>query len=568
MVKSLKERLQDILVKSNLVSKAGLDKAVQIQKKKGGRISQILVDLGLITEKELMAILSEQLGMPPMDLAKFKVAPDVIKIIPERVARHYQLIPISKIGNTLTVAMADPLNIFAMDDIKAITGYEMKPIISASESISAAIDRYYEATLEMEEVLKGAEKEGDIEVVKEEKEADIGEVAKDSQEAPIVKMINLILVEALGRRASDIHLEPYEDKLRVRYRIDGNLVEAVTPPKEIQNALLTRLKIMAKLDITERRLPQDGRFKVRLKGKEIDFRVSSLPMGFGEKIVLRALDKSNLSIGLDELGFFPGPLAKFKEAIQAPYGMILITGPTGCGKSTTLYSILNSLNTPDRNIMTVEDPVEYQVEGITQLQTKPEIGLDFASGLKSILRQSPDVILVGEIRDFETADIAIKASLTGELVFSTLHTNNASGATTRLMDMGVEPFLIASSLIMVAAQRLCRRVCQNCKEPYSIPREVLGRVGLKFKKGERPTFFKGRGCKRCNQTGYYGRMGTLEVLMIDDEIRKMIIERKSSTEIEEYARAHGMKILRENALQKFKMGMTTLEEVLRITTEE
>jgi len=569
MVKSLKERLREILIGSNLVTKADLDKAIQIQKEKGGKISEILVKQGTISEKELMLVLSEQLDTPPMDLSKFKIDPEMIKAIPERVARYYQLIPISKIGNVLTVAMADPLNVFAMDDVRSLTGYEIKPIISTSYDILQAIESYYEAPMvAMKEILEGMEEKADIEVVKEEEEVDIGQISRDSEEAPIVKMVNVILAEALRKRASDIHLEPYEDKLRVRYRIDGNLTEALTPPKDIQNALLARLKIMANLDITERRLPQDGRFKVKIKDKYVDFRVSSLPISFGEKIVLRALDRSSLEIGLDELGFSPDPLSRFKKAIEAPYGMLLITGPTGCGKSTTLYSVLNKLNTPDRNVMTVEDPVEYQIEGITQLQTKPEIGLDFANGLKCILRQSPDVILVGEIRDFETADTAIKASLTGQLVFSTLHTNDACSATTRLMDMGVEPFLISSSLIMVTAQRLCRKICPNCKERYSIPKKVLDRVGIKLGEGEKPEFFKGKGCKMCNNTGYYGRMGTMEVLLIDDEIKKMILRGASSAEIEEYARAGGMKTLRENAIEKLKMGLTTLEEVLRITTEE
>jgi type IV pilus assembly protein PilB len=568
MVKSLKQRLTDLLIKSNLITRQDLKKAIKIQSEKGGRISQILVEEGAISEKDLMICLGQKLGIPPIDLSKYRIKPELVELIPERVVTHYQVIPVSKIRNVLTVAMADPLNVFALDDLKNITGCEIKPIITTAQDIKEAINSYYQQPAQMEEILEEA-KEENIEVIKEEKETgDIAEITRDSKEAPIIKMVNLILTEGLRRRASDIHLEPYEDKLRVRYRIDGELVEAFNPPKAIENAIITRLKIMSKLVITERRLPQDGRFKVKLQNKEVDFRVSSLPISFGEKIVLRALDRSSLQIGLDELGFLPQPLKAFKEAVKQPYGMILITGPTGSGKSTTLYSILNQLNTPDKNIMTVEDPVEYRVEGISQLQVKPEIGLDFATGLKSILRQSPDVILVGEIRDFETADTAIKASLTGQLVFSTLHTNDACSATTRLIDMGVEPFLIASSLIMVGAQRLCRRICPNCKERCEIPQEVLDRVGLKLKPGEKGEFFRGKGCKMCNQTGYYGRMGTLEILTIDDHIRGMIVKRASADEIERYARSKGMKLLRENALEKFKLGMTTLEEVLRITTEE
>ncbi len=571
MVKSLKERVTEILIESKLITPQDLDKAIKIQKKKGGRIRDVLIEQGAVSEKDLMACLGEELGIPPINLAKYKINPELVKLIPERVASYYQVIPISKIGGMLTLAMSDPLNVFALDDIKRITKCEIKPVIATSEDVIAAISSHYNAPSRMEEVLEKAEEE-EIEVVgTEEKERElvnIAEVTKDSKEAPIVKMVDLVLSEGLKRRASDIHIEPYEGKLRIRYRIDGNLTEAFSPPKAIENAIITRLKIMSNLDITERRLPQDGRFKVRVRNKEVDFRVSSLPISFGEKIVLRALDKSNLQVGLDKLGFLPGPLEAFKKIIKEPYGMILITGPTGCGKSTTLYSILNQLNTPDKNIMTVEDPVEYRINGISQMQVRSNIGLDFASGLKSILRQSPDVILVGEIRDFETADTAIKAALTGQIVFSTLHTNDASSAPTRLIDMGVEPFLIASSLIMVAAQRLCRKICPSCKEPVKIPQEVLDRIGLKFKPGEKKEFYHGRGCKMCNQTGYYGRMGTLEILTIDDHVRDLIINRVSSDEIERYACSKGMKLLRENALEKFKRGMTTLEEVLRITTEE
>ncbi|MBM3251749.1 MAG: type II/IV secretion system protein, partial [Candidatus Omnitrophica bacterium] len=373
--------------------------------------------------------------------------------------------------------------------------------------------------------------------------------------------------EAVKQRASDIHLEPTENGLRIRYRVDGALHDAYNFPKKNQNAILTRLKIMSRLDITEWRLPQDGRFKARYANKEIDFRVSVLPTTFGQKIVLRLLDKANLSIGLDGLGFFPETTAQFKEAIAQPYGMILVTGPTGSGKSTTLYSIINQLNTPERNIITVEDPVEYELDGITQLQVIPEIGLTFSNGLRSILRQNPDVILVGEIRDSETADIAVKASLTGQLVFSTLHTNDAAGAITRLIDMGVEPFLVSSSLIMACAQRLCRRICPACKEPYEVPKNLLDKIGLKPEKGA--VFYHGKGCKSCLNTGYKGRMGLLEVLMIDDQIREMVVKRATSDEIKNYAlKNRGMVTLWDDAIKKFSLGLTTLEEVLRVTSEE
>ncbi|MEA3560275.1 MAG: ATPase, T2SS/T4P/T4SS family, partial [Candidatus Omnitrophota bacterium] len=430
MVKSLKERLIDLLIKSNLITRKDLDEAIKTQSEKGGKVSQILVKQGSISEKDLMICLGQKLGIPPINLSNYNIKPELIKLIPNHVAVHYQVIPVSKIKNVLTVAMADPLNVFALDDLKSITNCEINPIIATAGGITKAINSCYQSPVQMEDILEEA-KETDIEIVKKSEETedvagitrDITEITRDSKEAPIVKMVNLILTEALKRRASDIHIEPYENKFRVRYRIDGNLIEVFNPPKVIQQAVITRLKIMSNLVITERRLPQDGRFKVRLKNKEVDFRVSSLPISFGEKIVLRALDKSSLQIGLEQLGFLPGPLEEFERILKEPYGMILITGPTGSGKSTTLYSILNQLNTPDKNIMTVEDPVEYRVDGIGQMQVRPEISLDFATGLKSLLRQSPDVILVGEIRDFEAADTAIKASLTGQFVFSTLHTN-------------------------------------------------------------------------------------------------------------------------------------------------
>lgn len=553
-------------MEKGLITKDELKTALQIQKKKGGNLGRILIRQNLITEKDLLVLLSEELNIPPMNLARYKIDPEVIKFIPEQSARHYQLIPVSKIGNTIIVAMADPLNIFAIDALKALTSYEINPVLSTKEQITEAInDSYSVETMKISDILREfpETKEELIKIVGEDEKIDLAEMARESKTAPIVRMVDLILVEALKKRASDIHIEPEEDCLRVRYRIDGNLQEAFNLPKKSQNPVLARIKIMSRLDITESRIPQDGRFKVKLQNKEIDFRVSILPVSFGGKVVLRALDKSNLSIGLEKLGFRPQPLAAFQQAIAQPYGMILVTGPTGSGKSTTLYSIINQLSTPERNIITIEDPVEYQIEGITQVQVKPEVGLTLANGLRSLLRQSPDIIMVGEIRDFETADTAIKASLTGQLVLSTLHTNDAVSTITRLVDMGVEPFLVASSLILVAAQRLCRRICSNCKEPYSVSTSALKEVGLEV--GKDGPFFHGRGCKSCNNTGYSGRMGTLETLTIDNEIRKMIIDRSSVDEIKRYAKDKGMKVLRENALEKFVDGMTTLEEVLRIT---
>lgn len=571
MAKTVKERLVEVLIESSLIKEKDLETALALQKKQGGGLGKILVKQGLISEKDLLIVLSQQLNIPPIDLSKYKINPRIAKLIPERLARRYWLIPMSKIGNNLTVVMTDPLNLFAIDDMKALTGYRIDVVIGTESDVKSAINSVYgEPVPDVGKLMAGAKTAEDVEVVEAEK-IDVGEITEESKKAPIIKVVDLVLVEAIKKRASDIHIEPQENALRIRYRIDGNLQDAFVLPKKNQNAVLARLKIMSRMDITEARLPQDGRFKIRLEEKEIDFRVSVLPVGFGGKVVLRALDKANLSVGLNKLGFLKEPLKTFEEALKRPYGMILVTGPTGSGKSTTLYSILNKLNTPGRSIITVEDPVEYLVEGITQVQVKPEIGLSFASGLRSLLRQSPDVVMIGEIRDSETADIAIKASLTGELVFSTLHTNDAAGAITRLIDMGVEPFLIASSVVLTVAQRLCRRICENCKQPVKIPDAVFERVGINLgelaKKKGKLIFYKGKGCKKCNSTGYYGRLGTLETLMIDDKIRDLIVARKPSDEIKEYAVSKGMKTLRDNAIEKFISGMTTLEEVLRITSD-
>ncbi|MBI4975003.1 MAG: Flp pilus assembly complex ATPase component TadA [Candidatus Omnitrophica bacterium] len=547
MAESLKDQLTDILINGKLITKRDLDKALDIQKKSGGSLGRILVEQGYISEEALMLVMSRQLNMPPINLSKYKVDKKLTELIPEKIAKHYNLIPISSIGNVLTVAMADPFNIFAIDDIKMLTKYKIDPVIATENDIKGAINTYYGTHgEEVSKILEGVTL-SDIEVVEEEEHIDVSEITQESQQAPIVTMVSLILNEAMQKRASDIHIEPCERSLRVRYRIDGNLHDVLTLPKKNQNAVLVRLKIMSKLDITETRLPQDGRFKINFQGKEIDFRVSALPIAFGGKIVLRVLDKSSLNIGLEQLGFLPGPLSAFKTALARPYGMILVTGPTGSGKSTTLYSVITQLNSPELNIVTLEEPVEYELEGITQIQAKPEIGLTFANGLKSVLRQSPDIIMVGEIRDFETADIAIKASLTGQLLLSTLHTNDAAGAITRLVDMGVEPFLVASR------KNVLDRVGLNLDE-----------IGKKGKKG----FYKGKGCQHCNETGYYGRLGILEALLIDDQIREMIVKKVSSDEIKAYGLKHGMKTLRENALENFVNGVTSLEEVLRVTSED
>jgi type IV pilus assembly protein PilB len=489
-------------------------------------------------------------------------------------ARQYTVIPLSRIADTLTVAMVDPLNIFAFDDIRVITGCEIDIVLSPEEEILRAIEQYYGGGVKkMEEILKdddhgieNGEKQY-LELLKSD-EIELSSAVQESEKPVIVKLVDLMLGEALRRRASDIHIEPEIDGMRVRYRIDGALHEVIKLPKKNQNAVIARLKIIANLNITENRIPLDGRFKVKYEGKEVDFRVSSLPTTFGQKFVLRLLDKGNLSIGLDKLGFSPAPYNVFKEAISKPFGMILVTGPTGSGKSTTLYSILTQLNTPEKNIITIEDPVEYQLEGITQIQVRADIGLTFSAGLRSVLRQSPDVIMVGEIRDSETADIAVKASLTGQMFLSTLHTNDALTSITRLIDMGVEPFLVASSLIMVCAQRLCRRICPKCRKPVDVSKDYLAQIGFPAS-ADKTVFYQAAGCKFCNNTGYYGRIAILEAVLIDDALREMIIRKRSLDEIKEYAEKKlGMRLLRDDAFLKVREGTTTLDEAIRITTEE
>ncbi|NQU19507.1 Flp pilus assembly complex ATPase component TadA, partial [bacterium] len=464
------------------------------------------------------------------------------------------------------------LNIFTIDDLKVFTRYEIDPVIASEKEILKILDNIYGKVSSVKEISDITTiKEDDMQTIKDEEFVDIGNTLEDSQKAPIIRIVDLIIIEALRNRASDIHIEPAEKDLRIRYRIDGHLRDVFRLPKKNQNAILARVKIISSLDITESRLPQDGRFKARLKNKEIDFRVSALPTTFGQKFVLRTLDKSKLSKGLDHFDVSAEPLRLLKEAIAKPYGMVLVTGPTGSGKSTTLYSIVNQLNTPEKNIVTIEDPVEYQVEGITQIQTKAEIGLTFASGLRSLLRQSPDVVLVGEIRDFETADIAIKASLTGQLVLATLHTNDACGAITRLIDMGIEPFLISSSLIVSSAQRLCRRICPKCKKPDNISKQTLEKIGVYdlIKKKSNVNFSHGEGCSHCNNTGYFERMGIHEVLMIDDDTRELILKKVSSDQIKDFViKEKGFRTLRDNAIEKWLEGMTTLEEVIRVTTQD
>ena len=570
-MQTLKENIIEILLTSKAVTKEQLDRAIVIQRENSIPLRRVLVEERIISEESLLSLLSKQLYMPTLHLTKYRFDSNIVNLIPERMARQYNLIPLSRMGNTLTVAMSDPLNIFALDDLRALTGCSIDTVLSPEDEILRAVEaQYHLETKDMQNILEEASQGlsidlKDIELMKQD-EIELSSALKESEKAPIVKLVDLMLTQALKKRASDIHIEPEIDCLRIRYRVDGSLHDIFKIPKINQNAIIARIKIISNLDITESRVPQDGRFKVRFEGKEVDFRVSSLPTTFGQKFVLRALDKGNLSIGLDKLGFSERPLAIFKEAIAKPFGMILVTGPTGSGKSTTLYSVLNQLNVPEKNIITIEDPVEYQLEGITQIQVKPDIGLDFASGLRSLLRQSPDVIMIGEIRDSETADIAIKAALTGQLVFSTLHTNDAISSITRLIDMGVEPFLAASSLIMLCAQRLCRRICLKCREPIDVPEDFLKKIGFPY---EKVTFYTAKGCQYCSNTGFYGRIAILEAVLIDDSIREMIIRKKSLDEIKEYAVSKcGMVTLRDDAFLKVKQEQTTLDEAIRITTEE
>jgi len=568
---SLKENIMEILLKSQQITKVQLERALSLQKEKGIPLRRVLVDEGILTEEVLLSLFSEQLYIPTLRLAKFRFDEDVINLIPERMAKLYNTIPLSRIGSTLTVAMSDPLNIFALDDLSNFTGCNIDIVLSPEDEIGHVIDsQYRKEAKDMQNILdesalsRTPSLDKNLELFKTD-EMELSNALLESEKAPIVQLVDIILAQALKRRASDIHIEPEIDCLRIRYRVDGSLHDVLRVPKINQNAILARLKIISNLDITENRIPQDGRFKVKTEGRQVDFRVSSLPTTFGQKFVLRALDKGSLSIGLDKLGFSQQPAAVFKAAIAKPFGMMLVTGPTGSGKSTTLYSVLNQLNTAERNIVTIEDPVEYQVEGITQMQVKPDIGLDFALGLRSILRQSPDVIMIGEIRDAQTADIAIKAALTGQLVLSTLHTNDAISSIIRLIDMGVEPFLVASSVIMLCAQRLARKICLKCRKPVEISDDFLNKIGFYSK----ANFYAAGGCKYCNNTGFFGRIAVLETILIDDTIREMIIRKKSIDEIKVYAvKNAGMKTLRDDAFGKVVEELTTLDEAIRITTEE
>ncbi|MBN1916322.1 MAG: type IV-A pilus assembly ATPase PilB [Verrucomicrobia bacterium] len=567
---SLKDRLLQILVDGELVTEDQLSHALSIQKDQGGRLSEILAEQGYISETELMVTLSEHLGIPPINLSKIKIPESISSLISKQLARFYQVVPVSRMGNTLTVAMADPLNVFALDDLKMMTGMEIQPVISNPRDVADKLQEMYTPTAGLETLLTEQAAEQEVEIAKEgEEEIDVDSLLESSGDTSIIKIVNVILVQAIQESASDIHIEPFDKETKVRYRIDGVLYERTAPPKHMHAALVSRIKIMANLDIAERRLPQDGRFRIKLMGRDVDFRVSVLPTAFGEKVVMRILDKSALTLDISQLGFAEDALARFRSAISAPYGMVLVTGPTGSGKTTTLYSALNEINKPDVNIITVEDPIEYQLHGINQVQTNSEIEFTFAAGLRSILRQDPDIVMVGEIRDHETADIAVKAALTGHLVFSTLHTNDAAGAMTRLVDMGVEPFLISSSVLLVQAQRLVRRVCKHCRQEVEIDPDVLRRAQVHWTEGETPpTFWAGKGCSKCSGSGYAGRCSVMEVLRVNETIRSLVIKQANAGQIKAAALADGMWTMRMDAIHKAEQGITTLEEVLRVTAPD
>ena len=565
-----REQLAENLMQKARVASAEIRNLLQQARKEKKSIFQLLTQKDILKEEDVIEFLSDQLEIPVLNISALRVPKEIIKMIPKKIVDRYQIFPLARIQNLLSIATSDPFELLLYDDLKGVTGCDVCLVLAPSKMIMNAIENQYSETGNFEAVLEGIDEEN-LEVVHAGGQETDGDKSGDERavdHAPVVRMVNIILDEAIRQRASDIHFEPYEKHFRVRYRIDGSAKEAFSNSREHYSSLVARIKIMSQLNITEKRLPQDGRFRASIRGREIDFRVSILPIYHGEKVVLRVLDQGGLKAGLDKLGFSEKPTKAFSEAVKYPYGMILVTGPTGSGKSTTLYTILNTLNTSDRNIMTVEDPVEYQVEGITQTQVHAEVGMTFANGLRALLRQSPDVVLVGEIRDTETADIAVKAALTGHLVFSTLHTNSAAGAMTRLVDMGVEPFLIASSVICVAAQRLLRRICLHCKEPCQLNDEALRRCHTKKEEFKEITAFRGRGCAKCTQTGYYGRLGAIEVLTMDPEIRELVVQRKSSDMIERVAIQKGMETLFENAFNLFKNGSTTLEEVLRVTAPE
>jgi len=563
------DRLGELLVRNQLISDGQLKRAIDEQKKEGIRLGAALIKLGYIQEADLSTFLSRHYGVPSINLSEFEVDPAVISTIPGEVAQKYQMVPINRAGATLIVAMADPSNIFALDDIKFMTGYNVEVVVAAEAAIKEAIDKYYDQSSSLADVMGDLGDFDDLEFGDDVEQIDPSSLEKASEDAPVVKLVNLILTDAIKKKASDIHIEPYEHIFRVRYRIDGVLYEVMKPPKKLKNAITSRLKIMASLDIAERRLPQDGRIKIKMgRNIEMDYRVNCLPTLFGEKVVLRLLDKSNLQLDMTKLGYEEEALKHFKHEIHKPFGMVLVTGPTGSGKTVSLYSALSELNKTTENISTAEDPVEFNFAGINQVQMHEEIGLNFAAALRAFLRQDPDIIMIGEIRDFETAEIGVKAALTGHLVLSTLHTNDAPSTINRLLNMGIEPFLVASAVNLISAQRLGRRVCSECKEPEEISRDALVSAGVPADKVGSFVTYKGRGCTLCNDTGYKGRIGIYQVMPMFEAIREMVLSGANTAEIKQESMRLGVKTMRQSALTKLMEGVTTLEEVLRCTVSD
>jgi type IV pilus assembly protein PilB len=589
-------RIGELLLKEKRITPEQLQEALNYQRQNGGKLGFNLIKLGYVKDEEIIALLSKQYGVPSIALTQFEIDPAVVKLVPAETAQKYQIVPLSRAGATLTIAMTDPTNVFAMDDIKFMTGYNVEPVVASETAVTDAIIKYYgkgaivsagngagggkqdaPGASALELASKGLEEmqalaEGsDVEVLEEFEEISAELLAKQGEEAPVIKLVNVILMSAIQKGASDIHIEPYEKELRVRYRVDGILYNIMQPPMKFRDAITSRIKIMSKLDIAEKRLPQDGRIKIRFQDngtmKEIDFRVSCLPTLFGEKIVMRLLDKDKLMLDMTKLGFEQESLTKFEAAIMRPWGMVLVTGPTGSGKTNTLYSSISRINTSETNIMTAEDPVEFNLVGVNQVQVRENIGLNFAAALRSFLRQDPNIILVGEIRDFETAEIAVKAALTGHLVLSTLHTNDAPSTVNRLMNMGIEPFLVASSLNLVCAQRLVRRICKNCVEPHPTPPAALMQAGFTAEDAKTVVPNKGKGCEKCNNTGYKGRVGLYEVMEVTEDLRELILVGASALELRRKAVDEGMITLRGSGLRKVKDGVTTIEEVVRETVK-
>ncbi len=558
-------RLGELLVRNKLITEKQLTTALEDQKTAGGRLGASLVKLGFLQEEDLAAFLSRQYGVPSINLSEFEIDPGIIKLIPAEVVQKYHLIPVNRAGATLIVAMSDPSNIFAIDDIKFMTGYNVEVVVAADASLKQAIDKYYDQSASFDDVM-GDLDDIDLEVVDDEDQIDLNALQQATEDAPVVKLVNLILTDAIKKKASDIHIEPYERTFRVRYRIDGVLHEVMKPPMKLKNAITSRVKIMAEMDIAERRLPQDGRIKIKLPGgNDMDYRVNCLPTLFGEKICLRLLDKSNLQLDMTMLGYEEQSLKWFKEQIHKPFGMVLVTGPTGSGKTVSLYSALAELNKVTENISTAEDPVEFNFAGINQVQMHEEIGLNFASALRAFLRQDPDIIMIGEIRDFETAEIGVKAALTGHLVLSTLHTNDAPSTVNRLLNMGIEPFLVSSAVNLITAQRLGRRLCKECKVPEDIPREALLQAGVPEAELDGFVCYRGEGCAVCNDTGYKGRVGLYQVMPMFEELREMILAGANTAELKRESMRLGVKTMRQAGLTKLGEGVTSFEEVLRCT---